>query len=213
MVATLQRDPQVTHCQNCPNARHIEGNRYSCALDGKVTRGHWPATQDCYWAVEDEQAKAQSELEQHIEVQAETIAPEYELREVEELVVAVDINYQVAGYVYFSLVEREWYVNHTDRPFTNLREAADSVAIYYSRRQSITLTQGTVCQTLREVYGADICGEDVTGWEWDDWELVVTVSDTAESYRVTLEQIEAANKQTEYTAQEAADIEADLLRF
>jgi len=100
MVATLQQDPQVTHCSNCPFAHHIEGDRYSCGHFNEVTRGHWEATHECKWAVEDEQSKAQEELGQSIEAQANTIAPEH-LSDADKIKIAQHL--QTVGGIYDNL--------------------------------------------------------------------------------------------------------------
>lgn len=63
-------------CAVCPLSRQIENSRYECtsAHKDRVVRSHWIATADCVSAIE--QHSAQQELEQHIEEQAEAIAPQ-----------------------------------------------------------------------------------------------------------------------------------------
>ena len=150
LTATAPAKQQVTHCQNCPFARQIEGNRYCCGLDGKVTRGHWPATQDCYWALEDEQRKAQAELDRHVRQQANEIAPEiklipYETNGLSE--VAIEFQGQVIGDASQGF-DGIWYLAHTDQPFSNPEAAAQALVEWHQRRQNATVTQGTlvVCQ-------------------------------------------------------------------
>lgn len=54
--------PASFTCVDCPFARHIDGNRYCCAVSqtaSDVKRGHWEATISCYEAL----AKAEAEAE------------------------------------------------------------------------------------------------------------------------------------------------------
>lgn len=202
-------------CSGCPNWQQQEYNHPNsgwCPLYHEQTLGHDLAGPSC--PEQDEQGKAQGELNALIQEQADVVAPEYELRVVEELVTAVEIGYKTVGYVYFGLGKYEWYVNHTDRPFAGLREAADSVAIFHGRRQNVAVTQGTLATAINQFHGVRIIGEDITGWQEDGqgcW--TVTVTDTAQPYTVTLEQLEEANRQPEYTVTEIEEIEADIDRF
>lgn len=65
----------TTTCATCPLSRQIEGSRYECTSAHKdhVVRSHWVATADCIDAIT--QHSAQQELDQHIEEQAEEVAP------------------------------------------------------------------------------------------------------------------------------------------
>ena len=215
-LATTLPEQQTLTCSTCPFSQQIEGNRYSCALDGKVTRGHWEATQDCKWALEDEQAKAQEELEQHIDEQADAIAPEIKLipYEIEGLSqVAIEWQGQVIGDASQGF-DGVWYLAHTDRPFTSPEEAAVALVEWHQRRQNFAVTQGTLVTAINRFQHTRIIGEDITGWSWHfQGYWTVTVTDTAQPYTVTLEQLEEATRQPEYTAQEVEEIEADILRF
>jgi len=78
MVATLQRDPQVTHCRNCPLNCN---NTCTAPRSGYPIHPNMPAGADCHRDIEvlgqqDEQGKAQAELNTHIDAQANAIAPE-----------------------------------------------------------------------------------------------------------------------------------------
>lgn len=46
--------PASFTCAECPFARHIDGNRYCCAVSqtaSDVKRGHWEATISCFEAL------------------------------------------------------------------------------------------------------------------------------------------------------------------
>lgn len=68
--------PASFTCAQCPFARHIDGNRYCCAVSqtaSDVKRGHWEATISCYEALAKAEAeKAAAEVEMAI---AQTDAP------------------------------------------------------------------------------------------------------------------------------------------
>ena len=139
MVATLQRDPQVTHCRNCPlNCSGI----CTAPRSGYPIHPDMPAGRDChrdiealgqrdaeyknakaqaksnfeaYWAGSistsvqrdvaagraiDERAMAQEELVQHIDEQAEAIAPEY-LSDADKIKIAQHL--QTVGGIYGNL--------------------------------------------------------------------------------------------------------------
>lgn len=64
--------PATFTCAQCPFARHIDGNRYCCAVSqtaSDVKRGHWEATISCFEAL----AAAKAEAEKAAEVVAEVI--------------------------------------------------------------------------------------------------------------------------------------------
>ena len=211
MVATLRSAPQVTHCRNCPNARQIEGDRYSCSHFNQVTRAHWPATDDCYWALEDKQACAQAELDRYLQEQAEAVAPPHRLIQADDVGFVQKVvvsGPRTAGYIYSGLGARGWSANHIDRRFPDALIAARSVAIHYARRQKLRIDEDTLSAAIRQTYGVDIWPRDIGTWKEQERgvEWLVPVNESAQPYRIDIDQLEAAN-------QEVAAIEADIARF
>jgi hypothetical protein len=69
--------PASFTCAQCPFARHIDGNRYCCAVSqtaSDVKRGHWEATISCYEALAQAKAEAEKAAEAE-EAIAKTDAP------------------------------------------------------------------------------------------------------------------------------------------
>lgn len=78
-LATLE--PQVSNCATCPYFQpHNDGtNKGWCNLFNHFARESHQQTQDCVNNISDEQTVAQIELDQHIEEQAQELAPEFEI--------------------------------------------------------------------------------------------------------------------------------------
>ena len=209
MPVTLPK-PQTLTCATCPNAQQIEGDRYSCGHFNEVTRGHWEATQDCKWAL------TQEEIVEHLDQQADAIAPEiklipYETNGMAEI--AIELQGQVIGDASQGF-DGVWYLAHTDRPFNSPEEAAAALVEWHQRRQNVAVTQGTLATAINRSQHTRIIGEDITGWSWHfQGYWTVTVTDTAQPYTISLEQLEEANRQPEYTSAEVATLEADIDRF
>ncbi|MBW4480727.1 MAG: hypothetical protein KME54_28785 [Tolypothrix brevis GSE-NOS-MK-07-07A] len=79
--ATIDKQEQTTTCAACPYFQpHNDGtNKGWCNLFNHFARETHPLTQDCINTIESEQAVAQAELNQHIEEQAQALAPEFEI--------------------------------------------------------------------------------------------------------------------------------------
>jgi len=74
----IQQQPFAKTCATCPFYQsHQDGtDKGWCGLFNAFARENHAITQDCINTIADEQAVAQAELNEYIEVQAEAIAPE-----------------------------------------------------------------------------------------------------------------------------------------
>jgi hypothetical protein len=81
MMTQSPEAQQVLTCASCPYFQsHDDGtNKGWCKLFNHFARVTHQQTQDCINSAENEQAVAQSELDQHIEEQAQKLAPEFEI--------------------------------------------------------------------------------------------------------------------------------------
>ena len=79
--ATIDNQEQTTTCAACTYFQpHNDGtNKGWCKLFNHFARESHQQTQDCVNTIENEQAVAQAELNQHIEEQAQELAPEFEV--------------------------------------------------------------------------------------------------------------------------------------
>lgn len=133
LTATL---PEKQTCSGCPNWQ--QSNRTPnvgfCPLYDEPTFGHDVAGDNC--PLQDEQGKAQNELNRLIDEQANAIAPEYRLAPIDVCGLPefeVWVGEHFVGMVSFA-PNMGWFAIHTDRPFATENEAARSLAIWHSRK-------------------------------------------------------------------------------
>ncbi|MEG3990263.1 hypothetical protein QUA13_24420 [Microcoleus sp. S28C3] len=77
-ATTIDTAPASFTCADCPFARHIDGNRYCCAVSqtaSDVKRGHWEATISCYEALAQAKAEAEKAVAEIEKPIAQTDAP------------------------------------------------------------------------------------------------------------------------------------------
>lgn len=133
-------EPQVLTCATCPYFQpHNDGtNKGWCNLFNHFARESHQQTQDCVNNISDEQAIAQAELDQHIQEQAQEIAPGFEIdSDVDQdfgVLYRVWSSYHLLG-TFYQDVEGKWVAqpcNSDFRPRLNTSMQAELVIIALS---------------------------------------------------------------------------------
>ena len=143
---------QISTCVDCPHyqSRQDGTNKGWCNLFNVFARESHVTTQDCINTIADEQAVAQQELDEYIEVQAESIAPEQpvvaattpDAVEVDSdfdpdfgIMYRVWQSYRLLGTFYHAWGDGKWIaqpVGSDFRPRLNTPEQAQSVIVAMS---------------------------------------------------------------------------------